>query len=46
MAEPVHQGVDVSAETVGPFAFSWQRRHLTVDERVVDSGRLTAQTGV
>jgi uncharacterized protein (DUF2252 family) len=35
MAEYPRQGGGVSPDAAGPFASSWRRRHLTVDERVV-----------
>jgi len=34
MAEPSRQDTDVPSDAAGPFASSWRRRHLTVDERV------------
>jgi Uncharacterized protein conserved in bacteria len=34
MAERSRQDVGVPPDAVGPFASSWRRRHLTVDERV------------
>jgi len=71
MAERSRPDTSPPPESAGPFASSWRRRHLTVDERnarglaarqeaprssherdyaalaaAVDSGRLTARTGV
>ncbi|HEU5386082.1 MAG TPA: DUF2252 domain-containing protein [Streptosporangiaceae bacterium] len=34
MAGHSHEGAGVPSDAVGPFASSWRRRHLTVDERV------------
>ena len=34
MAEPSRPGTSPPPESAGPFASSWRRRHLTVDERV------------
>ena len=34
MAERSRQSGGVPPDAVGPFASSWRRRHLTVDERV------------
>ncbi len=33
MAEPSRPGTSPPPESAGPFASSWRRRHLTVDER-------------
>jgi hypothetical protein len=58
MAERSRPGTSPPPESAGPFASSWRRRHLTIDERVargldyaafaaaVDSGRLAARAGV
>jgi len=37
-----HQDAALPADAVGPFASSWRRRHLTVDERVA-RGRIARQ---
>jgi uncharacterized protein (DUF2252 family) len=42
MTEHAHQGVHVPPDAVGPFASSWRRGHLTVDERVA-RGRTARQ---
>ena len=42
MAEGSVQSVGVRPDAVGPFASSWRRRHLTVDERVA-RGRTARQ---